>query len=341
MCFATWLLPDARSLYVSALSAPLGARRTVAVTVLRPVARLSEAIGVDLLGRAADRALGRGGTPGGSVLGPGHGSGPASVVASGPASAPVEEHGSGTRRAGGGSTGPVETTPPPPRRAGPGPLAPPGPGHVLTVLSVGDSIGEDLGLGLGDVLGTDPYVHVVQDAVGSTGLAAVGYYDWPAQLEVELRRYHPGVVVVMLGGNDAQSFDVGSRYVGFGTALWQRVYGDRVATMMAEATSAGAHVLWVGMPIMSPAASLSNAAMRTENALYAAEARVHPGVTFLSTWRVLATPAGAYAEYLPDRSGNLVQVRDPDGIHVDAPGGTDLLARAAVSAMERAWGVRL
>ncbi len=330
VCFATWLLLDARALYDAARSSPLGTRRTVAMTVLRPVARAGAALGLDRIGRGADLVLGRDGTPGGSVAAgaPGRGRSP---VPTEPRPAPTS------------TVAPSVTTAPPTTAptAGLAPVEQPGPGRTMTMLEVGDSIGEDLGFGLGDVLAADRYVRIVQDAVGSTGLAAIGYYDWPAQLEVELRRYHPQVVVVMLGGNDAQSFDVGSRYIGFGTAAWRDVYGARVARMMSEATAAGAHVLWVGMPIMSPAATLSDAAMRTENSLFAAEARAHPGVTFLSTWRVLATPSGAYSEYLPDRSGTLVQVRDDDGIHIDVPGGTDLLARAAVAAMERTWHVRL
>ncbi|HVC25160.1 MAG TPA: DUF459 domain-containing protein [Acidimicrobiales bacterium] len=333
VCFVTWLLLDARDLYDSALSSPLGARRTVAVAVLRPIARASAAVGLDRIGRGADRALGRDGTPGGSVVAVGQ------VRVAGPTPSPER-----LPRVTPPSTTSTAAPAPPPRptrAAGPPPLAQPGPGRPITLLEVGDSIGEDLGYGLGDVLASDAYVRVVQDAVGSTGLAAIGYYDWPAQLEVELARYHPAIVVVMLGGNDAQSFDVGTRYIGFGTAAWQRVYGARVARMMSEATASGAHVLWVGMPVMSPAATLSNAAMVTENALFAAEARRHAGVAFLSTWRLLATPAGAYSQYLPNGSGSLVQVRDDDGIHIDAPGGTDLLGRAAVAAMERAWRVRL
>lgn len=336
VCFAFWLLLDARQLYDSAIASPLGARRSVAMAILRPIARVSEALSLDRPVRGADHVLGRDGTPGGSVGGdpvpsreePGAGAG-------------------GRPPARGGEPGSTSTTTSPPVPvsslvpAGPPALAPPAPGHVLTILSVGDSIGEDLGYGLGDVLGGDPGLRIVQDAVGSTGLAAIDYYDWPAELEVELHRYRPQIVVVMLGGNDAQSFDLGARYVGFGTALWRRVYGARVATMMDEATAAGAHVLWVGMPVMSPAATLSDVEMRAENSVYAAEARVHPGVRFMSTWKLLASPSGGYSEYLPDASGDLVQARDSDGIHIDAPGGTDILARAAVAAVEQAWHVRL
>ncbi len=304
VCLATWLVLDARQLYASSLAAPLDARRSVAVAILRPVVRAAQALGIDRRVREVDRPGAR------------------------------------------GATAPAAGTPQRRRRVGPArpglpPLAQPRPGHVLTILDVGDSIGEDLGIGLGSLLGGDRWVRVLQDAVGSTGLAAVGYYNWPLELEKELETYHPELVVVMLGGNDAQSFDVGSTYVGFGTPLWRSVYSRRVATMMDEATSAGAHVLWVGMPIMSPQSVLSNTDMQLENTVYAQEARHRAGVAFMSTWRLLATPSGRYSEYLPDASGNLVQVRDSDGVHVAAPGGTDLLAAGVVREIERVWHIRL
>jgi hypothetical protein len=50
-------------------------------------------------------------------------------------------------------------------------LAQPTAAKPITILDVGDSLGEDLGLGLGYTLDTNPLVHVLQDAVGDTGLA--------------------------------------------------------------------------------------------------------------------------------------------------------------------------
>jgi len=109
--------------------------------------------------------------------------------------------------------------------------------------------------------------------------------------------------------------------------------------MMDEATRAGAHVLWVGMPLMSPDAVLSNVDMSLLNSVYEAEARSHPGVVFMSTTKLLANAAGRYSEYLPDSSGELVQVRTPDGVHIDGPAGDDLLARAALLEIARHWHV--
>ena len=45
----------------------------------------------------------------------------------------------------------------------------------LTILDVGDSLGEDLGLGLGYTLGTNPLVHLVQAGYGSSGIDRPDY----------------------------------------------------------------------------------------------------------------------------------------------------------------------
>ena len=76
---------------------------------------------------------------------------------------------------------------------------------MLTILDIGDSIGEDLGAGLADELGNVPDVKLINDSVGNTGLATLGYYNWIlAELPGQIAKYHPQAVVVMLGGNDGR-----------------------------------------------------------------------------------------------------------------------------------------
>jgi hypothetical protein len=210
--------------------------------------------------------------------------------------------------------------------------------HPLTIIEIGDSLGEDLGFGLGnDIFASDPYVHVIQDAVGDTGLARPDYYNWPAHLESELQSEHPGAVIVFIGGNDGQSFDVNGGYVGFGTGVWHRIYAARVALMMKECLAANARVLWVGMPIMQSSAFAG--VMQELNGIYRGQANRHPGVTYFASWPVFATPQGAYTESVVV-NGQTELLRDPDGIHIANYGG-DLLASSLIAPMEAAWDIRL
>jgi len=340
VCFALWTVLDARQLYNSASSSPPGTRRSVSMSVLRPIARVEEVFGIDRVVNGANRALGRNG-PGTAGTVP-VALPPTSTVAHTHPTTPASSSPPPPSTPSGSST-PKLTTPvtPTTEARGPAALRQPSAAKPLTLLEVGDSLGVDLGYGLGDVLAGHLDVHLVQDAKIDTGLANVAYYNWPASLEVELKALHPRLVVVFLGGNDVQGFDAGGRLASFGTPFWRQQYSARVAAMMREATAAGAQVLWVGMPIMSPSAAVTNADMEQLNAIYQRQASRYPGVTYDSSWKVFENSSGAYAEYLPNASGSLVEVRDPDGIHLAPPAGEDLLASAVVTAIDRTWHLHI
>lgn len=221
------------------------------------------------------------------------------------------------------------------------PLQDPTARHPLTILVVGDSLGEDLQYGLEDILNGHPHVRVVGDAVGSTGLANQAYYNWPHHLASELRSVHPNLVMVLIGGNDAVGFDYGTEPVGFGTPMWHRLYSRRVATMMTEALRAKARVIWVGLPIMSTSSVLPNSAMKTLNSIYRHEATIHPGVRYISTWRLFQPPGGGFTEYLQNSRGQVGIVRDPDGVHIAPTAGDELVASDAVRALNRWQGLNL
>ncbi|HEV2362103.1 MAG TPA: DUF459 domain-containing protein [Acidimicrobiales bacterium] len=239
-----------------------------------------------------------------------------------------------------GTTPPTVTTFPPtltPTTKAPPDIAQPSSAHQLTVLEIGDSLGIDLGWGLSAMFGSD--VRFLPEAVGDTGLARPDYYDWPLHLEEYLQEYHPGAVVVFIGGNDGQSFDdQNGNYVGFGSSNWHTIYSERVAQIMDEATAAGAHVLWVGMPIMESADF--SATMETLNSVYQQQASDHAGVTYVSSWGVMSTPSGQFAMELPNSTGQQVTIRDPDGVHITYAGG-ELLANSLLAPMDQAWHIRL
>ncbi len=226
------------------------------------------------------------------------------------------------------------TTPGTPPPSMPQPTA----SHPLTLLVIGDSLGEDLGFGLDDVFGSNPAVRVIQDGIADTGLARPDFYDWQTHLAQEMEQYHPGAVVVMLGGNDGQNFISNGTFVTFGTATWHTVYSQRAAALMNEATAAGAHVVWVGMPIMGDAGLSSE--MFLENQAFAQQAATRSGVSYFSSWNVFVNSQGEYSQYLPNASGAMEEVRDSDGVHFTIDGCLRL-ASAMVGPMEQAFGVTL
>jgi hypothetical protein len=314
VCFGFWFLLDAPSLQHSAQTSPIGTRRTVSMDAVGPVAALSRLVGLSHVVGWTDQALGR--SPGGgpTLAVPIH---RARLV---PVQAPP--------------TGTTTTTTLPQLDAHPTPSTP------LRVLIVGDSVGLDLGQPLVNALGAYGTVTTYLDGRIDTGLTRPDYFNWPAELQVDLANQQPQLVVVMIGANDPQDLVTKDGSIRFGQPGWDEAYSSRVSALIAEANASGAHVLWVGMPPMQDPGL--DAALKHLNGLVEAQVSEtrYGGAAYLSSVPSLGDQNHNYAAYLPDPSGAVTNVRTPDGIHLTPAGGARLAA-AVVSAIQRQLRVQL
>lgn len=316
VCFGLWFLLDAPSLQHSAEVSPLGTRRTVSLDLVGPVASLSRTLGLSSVVGGADRALGR--TPGG---------GPSLAVP--------------TRK-------PTPKPPPPPVGATTTTttLAPlddhPTPATPLKILIVGDSVGLDLGQPLVNTLAAYGDVTTYLDGRIDTGLSRPDYFNWPAELQVDLTNQQPNLVVVMIGANDPQGLVTPTASLTYDQPGWDEAYAARVAAFIDEANAAGAHVLWVGMPPMQDPGL--DAALKHLNGLVQGQVALaqakNGGASYLSSAGALGDLRGGFAAFLPDTSGAEVNVRTPDGIHL-TPGGGARLAAAVAQAIQSELHVQL
>jgi hypothetical protein len=307
VCFGVWLLLDAPSLQRSAIVSPLGTRRTVSLDVVGPIAALSRSVGLSHVVGWTDEALGR--TPGG---------GP-SLAAEAPGRKLHPAPHPGVVPPPGATT--TTTTLPPLDRT-------PTAANPLRVLVIGDSIGLDLGQPLVNDLAATGVVTPTLDGRVDTGLSRPDYFDWPAELRVDMANDQPQLVVVMVGANDPQSLVGSEGSIPYGSPTWNAAYGQRVGAFIDEANAAGAHVLWVGMPPM--AGAQLNSQMQVLNGVVQGQVATRPGMaTYLSSSAVLADPQGGFTAYLPNSSGAEVNIRTPDGIHL-APGGGERLSQAVI-----------
>jgi len=339
LCFAVWLTLDAPTLLRSAQAAPLGTRRSVAIILLRPLADVSNALGLSHVVGGADRAIGRTGNTGTGVLQiegpPVH---PHRVVLTHPRLPVTAPTTTAVPTSVPVSVPAVSSTTAVTAPDGLAPLAVPTPAAPLRLLVLGDSLGIDFGQPLVNDLAATDVVSAVLDGHIDTGLSRPDYFNWPAELQRDVVTYQPKAVVVFIGANDPQNFIDGSSSVTYGTPAWNAAYGERVGALMQQAAGAGARVLWIGMPPMAD--PVLNAKMETLNAIAQNQAASHPGVTYFASWPVLSNPQGQFSAFLPDASGNEVQVRDPDGIHITAA-GAQRLSRAAIAFMGHEWGLVL
>lgn len=320
VAFGIWLLLFAPTLQRNAQASPVGSRRTVSLDLVGPIAAVSRGLQLSHVVSVADGVVGKSG-------GTGVHSNVSSLGPRGAAAPPVHTTTTSTPAHTAGSsvpaTSPTTTVPA---------YEHPSAADPLRVLIIGDSLGLDLGQALQSDLANTGVVTATLDGKESTGLTRPDYFNWPAELQADLPKYNPQVVVIMVGANDPQDFP-GPPDIPYGTAQWDQEYTQRVDAFMQSASSTGAKVIWVGMPPMADGGR--NAAMGHLDQIFQTEAAKYPGVvTYLSPDPTLA-PGGAYTAYI-----NSTQVRTPDGTHI-SPDGSHLLAQSVMQTMRDQFHIAL
>jgi hypothetical protein len=170
----------------------------------------------------------------------------------------------------------------------------------------------------------------------SSGLANPAQFNWPARIaQVTASEAQPDAVVLFMGANDFNNMRTASGVVVVQTAAWQEEYSRRAAVMMEAAGERGGRLYWVGMPVVRDARR--NAVAAITNDTIAAEAAPRPWVRFVDVWGLFAEPDGRYATFRPGAAGEMVRVRQDDGIHLTRA-GTNWVAAMVFEELRRDWG---
>jgi len=320
VALSLWALVDAPNLLHGAETAPRGTRRDAALALLHPLDRLSAALGLDRVTHVVDDLLGR-------------------HPVTAPAVIPRTPRASGRRSE--ALAGPMVPTPGAPST----PITPTTPAHLpplrvgtaaspLRVLVVGDSLGLDFGDSIKNKLDAGGIIHTQVDGRVATGLTRPDSFDWSAELRSDLAQFKPELVIAMFGGNDDQDAIVGGRFIPFPSQAWGEIYGSRVASFADAVHASGAHLLWAGLPVMRSAVKTQR--LQTVMAVTRAVLAARDSTMFVDETTTLADGAGHYAYALPDAAGQLVVVREPDGVHF-SPAGADWLADRAITTMVSSW----
>jgi len=160
-------------------------------------------------------------------------------------------------------------------------------------------------------------VVLVQRDKSSTGLTNSWFYDWPTHLRTYLHEFHPHLVLICIGGNDARNLSANGHVVTFGTREWTALYDRMIRQIATEDYQAGARTLWVGLPIMQP--PYYRHAMALLNSRFASVTSSIPGASYLATWSLFADSTGHFrhAGYV---NHSWQVLRSPDGIHLSSVG---------------------
>ena len=209
------------------------------------------------------------------------------------------------------------------------PLPKPYKGHPMHLYIAGDSMLGLPGMALTNLSIKTQLIKPLLDYRISTGLVRPDFFNWPAQLQRQVKAFDPGAVAVMFGANDNQPLQTASGEIHqFGTDGWKKEYRKRVQDVVGLLFQDGVRrVYWIGQPVM-PEASF-NGQIRLMNEIYRGVAEKTFGVRYIDAYSLLTNGSGQYAQYLPDEHGEMQQVREQDGEHLTYAGGLRIARRRA------------
>ncbi len=204
----------------------------------------------------------------------------------------------------------------------------------LRVWIIGDSLMELLGPSLVNLADETGVVDAEVDFRFVSGLTRRDFFDWPAHAREQIPIRRPEVIIAMFGGNDGQDVVVDGVVVERWTPPWVEFYRGRVSEAMDAFTSGGAHLYWIGLPVMRNAVFSDH--VRLMNDVYLEEAAERPLVTVVESWDHFTDENGSYSAYLLDDRGRLELMRYDDGVHFTWAGARRLAA-VIVERMSEDW----
>ncbi len=292
--FALFTVMNASSLVRIVERQPFGWQRTVQLALVKPIDGLSHLLLLDRPRTAADDALGREYGDAGAF----------DDLAEAPPAATV----------------PSSTE-----------LREPTAEDPLRLFIVGDSQAEVLGQSLIEKSGATGVIDATLDFEFSSGLTRPDFYNWPAEIQRVVEEHDPDAMVVVFGANDGQGMELEGGVFQPGDPEWNAEYARRVDAVMTYLEQQGVRVYWLGQPIARNADYSARLALM--NGIFADVAADHPNTTIVSLYDLFADEAGNYSEYLPGAGGEVVEMRQSDGIHLSRAGG-DRAADAIFAAIQ-------
>jgi uncharacterized protein len=336
VCLSLWTVLAAPNLERASEAAPVGARRSAALALLRPVAALSRFLLLSGATGSVERALGQDpdAPAGGELVLPELDLPRAELRASDPEPPTAPEQ----RPAPDGTVDEPALdgdgkAPPEPRNE-PTAIRTPTPGNRLRVAVIGDSLSQGLGPAIERWF--DPgFARVLSLGRQSTGLSRQDYFNWRSGMRQIVDEFRPDLVFVLLGSNDAQAqvSPTGSA-IPVGSTEWVNGYRVRAEQLLREATNAGTHVVWVGIPVVADRWRWDF--YRRVNDIYRAAAASSPLATYVDSWAAFDAKDGGYTAFVRNERGELQEMRAPDGVHF-TPTGYGYLGRIAIRSAAAAF----
>jgi hypothetical protein len=186
------------------------------------------------------------------------------------------------------------------------------------VLVLGDTMAEQLALGLKDAYSKQPNLRIENVSVEGLGLVSGdGQSSWLARVPSLLQTQKLAAIVVSLGVEDVTSIPYEGRSVPPNSPAWEGLYKSRVRLLSNALVASGRPVFWVGLPPMQDATKKSNAALIND---YVQDMLASSLARYIDVWNSFLDENGAYTSRGPDLEGVVRLLRSSDGVHFTSEG---------------------
>ena len=193
--------------------------------------------------------------------------------------------------------------------------------NAAKVLVVGDFMADGLGWGLEQAYADSPNLVFVSKGEGLSGLVRDDVRDWPATVPQLIAEHRPVAVIVLVGMNDRQQMRLAGGRAEKLDDAWKAEYQKRIESIVRSVRGAGLPLFWVGLPPVNSSSMNRDYLVFNEFYRNAVEAA---GGKFIDVWDGFTNAEGQFVAAGPDVNGQIVRLRNSDGINMTRAGKSKL-----------------
>ncbi len=207
--------------------------------------------------------------------------------------------------------------------------------NAKTVLVVGDFLADGLNWGLEQAYSENPDVVFLDKSSGLSGMVRDDVVDWPVRTPELIEEFSPVAVVVAVGMNDRQQIRMSGKRIAKLTDEWKTEYVDRIERLVKAVRDRDLPLIWLGLPPVGSGRMTTDYLVFNEIYRTAVEAA---GGEFVDIWDGFTNAEGAFISAGPDINGQIVRLRNSDGINM-TNAGKRKLAFYAEKAIRKLTGI--
>lgn len=189
------------------------------------------------------------------------------------------------------------------------------------ILVVGDFMADSLHWGLEQAYASNPNAVLVNKSSGLSGIVRNDVVDWPTETVKLIDELKPVAVVILVGMNDRQQMRLETGRVAKLTEPWRKEYEARVEAAVKAVRDRNLALVWLGLPPVKSGAM--NPDYLVFNEIYRNKVEASGG-KFVDVWDGFTNAEGQFISAGPDINGQIVRLRNADGINMTRAGMSKL-----------------